>query len=387
MVVVRIDILSFHTILFKTTGWSKLGDKLKLPFYAKVTIIFFGFFALFTMLYIAQSIIVPLVFAIIIAIVLQPVVKFFVRMKISRVIAIALTLFLTFLVISAFGALLFSQASRFSESWPILVDKFTGIINQTIATASGYLKIDPQKIHTWLMKTQGELINTGTASIGRTLVNLGSGIVVLFLLPVYVFLILFYQPILIEFIHRLFSANNKSRVNEIVTQTKTVIQRYMTGLVIEAVIVATLNTIVLLILGIDYALLIGILGGLLNIIPYIGGLVATAMPMMVALVTKSSPFYSLYILAAYYVIQLIDNNYIVPKIVASKVKINALFSIIVVIAGNALWGIPGMFLSIPLLAIVKLICDHIEPLKPWGFLLGDTMPSLLKIKSFLKTKK
>ena len=87
---------------------------------------------------------------------------------------------------------------------------------------------------------------------------------------------------------------------------------------------------------------------------------------------------------AYYIIQLIDNNYLVPYIVSSKVKINALFSIIVVIAGNALWGIPGMFLSIPLLAIVKLIFDHIEPLEPWGFLLGDTMPSILKINPILK---
>jgi predicted PurR-regulated permease PerM len=92
-------------------------------------------------------------------------------------------------------------------------------------------------------------------------------------------------------------------------------------------------------------------------------------------------------MAAYYFIQLIDNNYIVPIIVASKVKINALFSIIVVIAGNALWGIPGMFLSIPLLAIIKLICDHIEPLKPWGFLLGDTMPPIIKIKPIFSKKK
>jgi predicted PurR-regulated permease PerM len=85
-------------------------------------------------------------------------------------------------------------------------------------------------------------------------------------------------------------------------------------------------------------------------------------------------------MAAYYIIQLIDNHYIVPYIVASKIKINALFSVIVVLAGNALWGIPGMFLSMPIIAIIKLICDHIEPLKPWGFLLGDTMPPLIKIK-------
>ena len=145
-----------------------------------------------------------------------------------------------------------------------------------------------------------------------------------------------------------------------------------------------MQSVTLLILGIQYAILLGIIGALLNLIPYIGGLVAVALPMMIAIVTKSTAWYALYVLGAYYFIQLFDNNYIIPKIVASKVKINALFSIMVVIAGNALWGIPGMFLAIPLLAIVKVIFDHIEPLKPWGFLLGDTMPSLLKIPPILK---
>ena len=107
--------------------------------------------------------------------------------------------------------------------------------------------------------------------------------------------------------------------------------------------------------------------------------------MMIALVTKSTAWYAVYIFVIFYIIQFIDNHYIIPKIVASKVKINALFAIIVVLVGNALWGIPGMFLSIPLLAIVKLIFDHIEPLKPWGYLLGDTMPPIIKIKTnFLK---
>ncbi len=359
-------------------------EELKLPFYAKATIFFIGFFALFTMLYIAKSIIIPVVFAIIIAIVLHPVVNFFVRIRINRVVAIVITSFLIFFVIVAFGAFLISQANRLSESWPILVNKFTSILNETITEAADYFNKDPQKIHEWITKTQGELINTSTAAIGKTLVILGSGVVLLFLLPVYIFLILFYQPILLGFIHRVFGTSDQSQVSEIVTQIKTVIQRYLIGLVIEAVMVATLDTVALLILGIEYALLLGILGALLNVIPYIGGLVAVALPMMVALVTKSSPIYAIYVMVAYYFIQLIDNNYIVPIIVASKVKINALFSIIVVLAGNALWGIPGMFLSIPLLAIVKLICDHIEPLKPWGFLLGDTMPPILKIKAILK---
>jgi predicted PurR-regulated permease PerM len=361
-------------------------EEIKLPFYAKAAIFIIGLIAFFAILYIAKSIIIPIVFAVIIAVLLHPVVSFLVRLKINRVLAIGITLLLTFLVFFAFGALVISQANRLSESWPALVEKFTTIINQNISDAADYFDKDPKKIHAWIAKTGGEIINTSTAAIGQTIVVVGNGLVILFLLPVYIFLILFYQPILLEFIHRLFGKDNKSQISEIVNQIKIVIQQYLVGLAIEAVIVAALDTAALIILGIEYALIIGILGALLNMIPYLGGLVAVAMPMMVALVTKT-PIFAIYVLIAYYIIQLIDNNYIVPYIVASKVKINALFSIIVVIAGNAIWGIPGMFLSIPLLAIVKLICDHIEPLKPWGFLLGDTMPPIIKIKTIFKKTK
>lgn len=361
--------------------------EVKLPLYAKVTIFLVGMFALLAMLFIAKSIVVPIVFATIIAILINPLVDILVRIKFNRVLAIAVVMLLTFLIISAFVFLVISQVSRLSDSWPVLVEKITVMINQSIADAADYFDKDPQKIHLWISKTQTEIMSSSTAAIGQTLVIVGSGLVVLFLLPVYIFLILFYQPIILEFIHRLFGTDHQNKVTEIVTQIKTVIQRYLFGLLIEIAIIAVLETTALLVLGIEYALLIGIFGALLNLIPYIGGLVAVAVPMLVALVTKP-PVYALYVLIFYYIIQLVDNNYIVPKIVASKVKINALFSIIVVIAGNALWGIPGMFLSIPLLAIVKLICDHIDPLKPIGFLLGDTMPSILKIKSpLLKIKK
>lgn len=360
------------------------GESLKVPFYAKVTILLVGLIALFAILYIAKGIVIPLVFAVIIAIVLHPVVNFLVRMRINRVLAILLTMFFTFLVIAGFGAVLISQASRFGESWPALVEKFTSLLNQNIADASDYFNKDPQQIHDWITKTQGEIINVSTAAIGQTIVVLGNGLVILLLIPFYIFMILFYQPLLIEFVRKLSGANYQTYVREIVSQIKTVIQRYLVGLFIEAVLMAAMNTAALLILGIEYAFILGILAAVLNVIPYIGGIIAVALPMMVALVTKASPWYAIYVLAAYYVIQLIDNHYIVPYIVASKIKINALFSVIVVLAGNALWGIPGMFLSMPLLAIIKLICDHIEPLKPWGFLLGDTMPPIIKIKTIFK---
>lgn len=355
----------------------------KLPFFLKASIFLLGLIALFAILYIAKSIIVPFIFAVIIAIVLHPVVNFFVRRKINRIVAISITMFLIFLILAGVGMLLFSQASRFGDAWPVLVEKFTTSVNQSIAWVSGYFDINPLKIQEWVTKTKGEILNMSSRLVGQTLVGIGNGLVILFLLPVYIFLLLYYHPLILDFIHKIFGKDNRGRVSEIITQIKTVIQRYLIGLIIEFVIVAVLNSVGLLILGIDYAILLGVMGAALNVIPYIGGIIGVAIFAVVALVTKS-PVYVIYVLVLYSVIQFVDNNYIVPKIVSSKVKINALFSVIIVIAGNALWGISGMFLSIPLLAIAKLIFDHIDPLKPWGFLLGDTMPPVLKIKHLLK---
>jgi predicted PurR-regulated permease PerM len=309
------------------------------------------------------------------------------KLRVGRVLAIIITLILAFLVIAAFGFLLVSQVSRFGESWPLLVDKLSELLKQSASWISGYFNIDQQSIDEWIEQSKNDLLSSSGAMIGQTLLTAGSVLIISFLIPVYVFMILFYQPILRDFINQIFSLANQNRVKDVVTQIKTVIQRYLVGLVFEAAIVGTLYTITLLILGVDFAIMLGIIGALLNVIPYIGGIVGVALPMVIALATKSSPWIAIYILIIFYIIQLIDNNYIVPKIVASQVKINALFSIVIVIAGNALWGIPGMFLSIPLLAIVKLIFDNIENLKPWGFLLGDTMPPATNIKPFFLKRK
>lgn len=336
-------------------------------------------------LYVTQSIVVPLIFSVIISILLHPVVGFFQRLKINRVIAIVITLILAFSVISAVGIFMISQLSRFGEAWPKLVEKFGDLLNNLTTWASGYFDVSPRKINNWISQGKNELINV--PAIGHTLISVGSSLFLLILVPVYIFMLLFYQPLLQEFLFRLFGSKNQPKMNEIVTQIKTLIQRYLIGLIIEAVLIAVMHSIGLLALGIEYAIFLGIIGALLNLIPYLGGVVGVAIPMMIALLTKPSPLYPLYVLAVYYVIQLIDNNLIVPMIVASRVKINALISIITVLAFGALWGIPGMFLSIPLTAIVKLIFDHIDPLKPWGFLLGDDMPTIGMIRFSLKRRK
>ncbi len=358
----------------------------KIPFYAKASLIFIGLFAFITMLFLAQRILLPIIYATIIAIALSPLVSFFVRKKMNRIFAISTSIALVFLVTSLLAALLYTQLSIFTESFPKLLDKFYETLNSSVLWASGHFNISAEKINSFIAATKTEIQLSGRSSLGATLTSMGSALIVLVLIPVYVFMLLFYEPLLLDFIRRLFGTNNLKEVDEVLSSTKTIIQKYLGALLLEAGIIATLNSVGLLIIGIDYAIVLGIIGALVNVIPYIGGIIGVALPMMVALVTKSSPTYSLLVLLVYIVIQFIDNHYVIPKVVASKVRINALISIIVVLGGGALWGIPGMLLSIPLTAILKVIFDHIEALKPWGFLLGDTMPAIAFFKLKLKTK-
>lgn len=362
----------------------RTNNSFNLPFYVKTTILLIGIFVFTSMLYIAQDIIVPLIFSVMIAVLLYPIVNLFVRLRMNRVVAIIFTLVLTILVTASIAVLIFRQASIFAESWPIMVEKFSVTLNEFTHWTSRYFDLNQWKVNKWITNAKADLLSMSNAEVGQTMFVVGNSIMVMLLVPVYVFLLLYYNKLIIEFIHRVFIGNDQNQISKIISETKIVIQRYLAGLVIEAIIVAFLNIAALFALGIEYAILLGIIGALLNVIPYIGGLVAVALPMAIALATKDSSMYAFYVLVIYYIIQLIDNNLIVPLIVSSKVRINALFAIIVVFVGNALWGISGMFLSIPLLAIIKVIFDHIEPLKPWGFLLGDTLPTTSKIAPIIK---
>jgi predicted PurR-regulated permease PerM len=279
--------------------------------------------------------------------------------------------------------LISSQASHLGEAWPTLSAKFKLMFEQTVGWISHIFNIPIRKINVWTTETRADLLEKSGTVIGLTLTKMGDILATLFLTPVYIFMILYYQTHLTEFIHRLCGGDQAEKVSEILTETKTIIQSYLVGLFAEFAIIAALNSMGLLVLGIEYALLLGLLAALLNIVPYLGGIVAMGLIMLVALVTKS-PIFMFYVLILYTIIQLIDNNYIVPKIIGSKVKLNALVSLLAVILGGAIWGIPGMFLSIPLTAILKLIFDRIDSLKPIGFLLGDPKPAFSKLRFNLK---
>ena len=361
-------------------------DSVKLPFYVRASIVFIGLFAFIAMLYFAQHIIVPVIYATIIAIVLNPLVDLLTRRGVNRVVAISISLVVMGLVAILFFGLIATQVVVFRDSFPKLWDKMSELLSTSIDWAAHHFNVSADRINDWFKEAKVGMIAAGKAEIGTSIATLGSAMVVIVLIPVYVFMTLFYQPLLLEFIHKLFPQEYQTEVNEVLVSVRRIIQRYLLALLIEAAIIAVLNSAGLLLIGIDYAIALGVIGALLNVIPYIGGIIAIALPIMVAIVTKSSITYPLLVIAVYSLIQFIDNHYIIPKIVASRVRLNALVSIIAVLTGGALWGLPGMFLSIPLTAILKIIFDHITPLKPLGFLLGDTMPPITLMK-FKKNEK
>lgn len=356
----------------------------KVPSYAKAALIIISAFAFVFTMYIGQGIIIPIVYATIIAILLNPLVNYLIRKKINKIIAISLAVLIAILAVLIIFYIISSQISMFTETYPQLKIKLEATSTKLLNWFSEKFNIRQSKIKLYLTETQNTAISD--LAISEKLTAAGRAIVTLMLLPVYLSMILYYKPLLLEFIRKLFNDRYHETVVNILSSTKTIIQSYLTGLFFEMIIIATLNSIGLLLLGIEYAIILGITGAILNIIPYIGGIIAIALPMIIAFVTKDSLVYAALVFAVYMVIQFIDNHFIIPKIVASRVKINALISVIVVLIGGALWGIPGMFLSIPLTAILKAILDQIGPLKPWGFLLGNIVPTTSKFY-FIKRRK
>jgi predicted PurR-regulated permease PerM len=354
-----------------------------IAYFSHCSLVLIGLIAIFYILYAGQHILIPLIFATIIAILLNPVVNFLLKRRFNRILAISIAIFLALLLLGSLIYFIGSQFSMFTESLPELRKRINTLFAEAVAWISATFNISAPKIKQWVDDTKNEGIG-GTEVIEQTIGTIGGVLTVALLLPVYIFLLLFYKPMLLQFVQMIFP-NQRDSVSEVLTEVKELIQHYLIGLMMEAAIVGTLLSTGLLIMGIDYALLLGVMGAMLNLIPYIGNIIGFFLPAIVVLSTKP-PIYLLFVFGLYSFVQFVDNNFIVPKIVASKVEINALMSIVVVVVGGALWGVPGMFLAIPLTAIMKVIFDRIDTTKPLGFLLGDNMPPETK-RIRIKVKK
>ncbi len=198
-----------------------------------------------------------------------------------------------------------------------------------------------------------ELRSSGTGYLGHTFLSITEAAILLILLPIYAFLLLFYRNLIKRFLFAVFKHEFSPSVNNVLSETQVMVRSYILGLLIEMIIVAAANSIGLLILGIKYAIFFGVLAAVLNIIPYIGMFTATLLTVIITVTTSDNTSDLVWIIIIFYGIHIIDVNFLMPRIVASRLRINALISIFGVIIGGALTGISGFFFLYRLSHLLK----------------------------------
>jgi predicted PurR-regulated permease PerM len=194
------------------------------------------------------------------------------------------------------------------------------------------------------------------------------------LLPIYIFLMLFYKNLLLRFIFLWFPQQNHPKLEEVLSETQVIIKSYLVGLLIQITYITILLGGILLIFGIKHAILIGVIFAILNLIPYVGALIGNLIGVVLTISSTQDVLPIFIVLGTIALVQFLDNNILMPRIVGSKVKINALATIVGVIVAGALAGVSGMFLSLPVIAVLKIVFDRTDHLKQWGVILGDERP-------------
>ena len=356
------------------------------PLYVQLGFKFLVLFFICYFIYIAQDILVPFAFAILLAVLLLPLVNFLENRNVPKVLSIAISLFLAVFFISAVIYFLSTQIANFVDDIPSIKKH----LNDHWITVQKWIR---EKMHISL-REQNEVFSdaaekiTGTKGeyISDTFFSITEALMLVILLPIYTFLILYYRDLIRRFLYAVFRKEFSDKVAIVIKQSKLMINSYMTGLLIEMGIVAVCNSAGLVMLGIKYALFFGVLAAVLNIIPYIGMFTATLFTVLVTLTTSNNTSDIVWVIVIMYGIHILDVNILMPKIIASRLRINALISILGVIAGGALTGISGLFLSVPAIALIKIICDQVEGLQAWGILLGDDITGVKRPRIYERIK-
>ncbi len=348
------------------------------PYYVKLGFKFLVIFFICYFIHISQGILIPFAFAILLAVLLLPIAAFIESKGFSRSLSIGIALIIALVVISSIIYFLSSQIAKFVDDIPSikkhLEDHLISVQNWINATF--HISFSEQNIY--LNNAAEKLKDSGTGYISSTFFSITETLMLLILLPIYTFLILYYRDLVRRFFYGVFPPHQGEKVSNVIRETKTMIHNYIVGLMIEMAVVAVCNSFGLMMLGIKYAMFFGVMAAVLNIIPYIGMFTATLFTVLVTLTTSSNTSDVIWVIVIMYGIHIIDVNVLMPKIVASKLRINALMSILGVIIGGALTGLSGLFLSVPAIAMLKIICDQVDDLKPWGLLLGDDISGMKK---------
>jgi predicted PurR-regulated permease PerM len=359
-----------------------------IPLTVRRSIELLGLVLVIAILVIAHNIIMPVLMAFFISIMLLPVFRFLRKYKFPEPAAIIIPILLVAILLGLIVWFFSIQVGSLIQDFP-QIKRNVGIhLNALSNWVSNISDFSTKEQVKFINDKSNDLLGMAGKAASGAAVTLSSIFVFVGLLPIYIYLMLFYKDILLRFIFMWFKQDHHDKVKDAIYETESIIKNYLVGLLIQVTYMTILLGGILMIVGIKHALLIGVIFAMLNLIPYVGALIGNLIGVLLTLTSSTELWPVITVLLVIAAVQFLDNNILMPRIVGSKVKINALFAILGVIIGGSIAGVSGMFLSMPVIAVLKVIFDRTETFKQWGVLLGDERPSKspMTFASFRKKK-
>lgn len=331
------------------------------------------FFILFLLLFfytiiLAKDLLAPLCVGILLTYLLSPVAIFFERRRINRTLAILLALLIFLLIINGFLFIIIKQVDRFMDDFPSLKSKAIENIDYFILEIEYRFGISSEKQEIWFKDNVLALFERGSVFLKNLFTATTSTLVKLLLLPVFIFYSLYYRDHFRNFILKVVPVHKKSSMIIILRKTSAMAVNYLGGVTVVVIILAFLNTIGLLILGVPYAASFGIVSALFNFIPYFGNWIGASLPFLFVLLTSDHPQLALGVVIMYAIIQFLEHNVLTPNITGGYVNLNPFITIIGIIIAGMVWGLIGMFIIIPFMATVMITFEQVDSLKPYAYL-------------------
>lgn len=322
------------------------------------------------LLYFGQEILKPLAFSCLIALLLTTPCRFFERQGFPRGVSALISMLLASIVFIVVFYFISNSIVGFRKDLPMMIQNINDSIHHLELWAQKTFHISKQNMQDLVQSSSSEMLPSTSSIINQTVNTVTSLFFIGIIIFITTFLLLLYRGLIIAFFMNFFADEYSKNVSSIFDKMQFVIRGYIVGLLIEMIIVAAAYAAVFLILGVRYAFLLAVIGAVLNIIPYLGVIITCVLTALITLTTDTQGTV-VWAVVSVIIIHMIDSNILSPQIVGSRVKLNALASIVGVITGSALWGLPGTFMAMPIIAIMKVVFEEVEPLRPFAIIIGD----------------
>jgi len=312
-----------------------------------------------------KPIFMPLVLAAFLAVIVNPLVTRLESWKFPRILAILTIMIIGLMFVPLFGFILYKQGVAIAEDLPTITEKFVNWYQGFILFFDQRFGINAAEQAEYLQQALEKLFSSSGSLIQGTMSATANMLAYFALMPVYIFLMILYKERFSKFLIALHKPDERDQVDDTIGKVEGVVQNYVAGLALVVIIVSTLNVTGLLILGIPYAIFFGILAALLAVIPYLGVLIGSIPPVLIAFLMTDSLFYPIAVIILFIIVQTLEGNVITPKVIGDKVSVNPLAAIVALVAGGFLWGAIGMILAIPLLGVAKVVVKTMKGGRPW----------------------